>query len=506
MPQVHAAIPIAPVAANGVTNQMSAAAPMVVPGTAAGAAPGAGGPGATTVIPSQMMPSTFPATFNYSTYLDPRDTTGPVVPRRSRRSQRHRRTRHRRDNHRRSSSQSDGSSGSGSESPYSDDDDDDAEYSRHHHYGRNPLPRPPKDILSSTPFRPILTQLPSAQYNSWGIGGTANMPQPQTHQPTTYSNIRPRRTRTRTRRGLFNREPRDQYPAPSLGAAANHMAPPFIAPDMPMPEAQYAEAQPPAGFMSPGHGPPVIPTNSPMPMTNPDPAPPPPQGGPVIPPGMGMGMQSPAPAGSTPYFGANLGTPRTRGAQTPGPGPQMQMMFTPSSSSGSEHVPMPTPMDGGGGNMPMPSPAVGTPGLAQAQMGMPPPGSVLVNAAMTMPSPSLGAGGGGSMAPVLKFNGYGEFSGLLYHSPHSVVYEEELYPTALHLFEARKFLDHRPDLAERIRLCERVEDVTAISAELAEFTRRDWGNVALSTVCNQPFSFSIAPARVLDQLYADRDV
>ena len=43
------------------------------------------------------------------------------------------------------------------------------------------------------------------------------------------------------------------------------------------------------------------------------------------------------------------------------------------------------------------------------------------------------------MVPVLKFNGYGDFSGLMYHSPHSVVYEEELYPTALHLFEARKF-------------------------------------------------------------------
>ena len=97
------------------------------------------------------------------------------------------------------------------------------------------------------------------------------------------------------------------------------------------------------------------------------------------------------------------------------------------------------------------------------------------------------------MAPVLKFNGYGEFSGLLYHSPHSVVYEEELYPTALHLFEARKFLDHRPDLAERIRQCERVEDVTAISAELADFTRRDWGNVALSTVSSQLFHFLSHP-------------
>ena len=458
---------------------------MVFPG--AGGAPGAGGPGATTVIPSQMVPMTFPANFNnYSNFLDPRDQMPPVIPRRSRRSQRHR-TRHRQDNHRRSSSQSSGSDGSGTESPYSGSDYDD-EYSRYHR-GHNPLPRPPKDILSSTPFRPILTQLPSAQYNSWGIGGTNNMPQHQSHQPTTYSNVRSRRTR----RGLFNRRPRDQYPESSLGAAVNNMGPEFIAPTMSMPEAQYAPQQqqgppPGAGLMTPQHGPPGMPTNSPMmQMPNPEPAPPPQQGQPVIPPGTIIPMPNPAPAGSTPYIGANLGTPRTRGAQTPGPGPSMQMMM-PSPSSGHVPMPMPTPMQSGGGPiMSMPSPAVGTPGHAQAQMGTQPPGSVLVNATMSMPSPSLGAGAGGSMAPVLKFNGYGEFSGLLYHSPHSVVYEEELYPTALHLFEARKFLDHRPDLADRIRQCERVEDVTAISAELADFTRRDWGNVALSTVSNQLF-------------------
>ncbi|KAH9983832.1 hypothetical protein BJV77DRAFT_1041098 [Russula vinacea] len=99
---------------------------------------------------------------------------------------------------------------------------------------------------------------------------------------------------------------------------------------------------------------------------------------------------------------------------------------------------------------------------------------------MLSPSPSVGGAGG--MAPVLKFNGYGKFAGLLYHSLHSVMYEEDLYPTALHLFEARKFLYHRPDLAERIRRCERVEEITAMSEGLGEFVRRDWGNVALSTM------------------------
>jgi hypothetical protein len=69
-----------------------------------------------------------------------------------------------------------------------------------------------------------------------------------------------------------------------------------------------------------------------------------------------------------------------------------------------------------------------------------------------------------------------------YHSPRTVLYEEELYPTALHLFDARKLLDHGPGLAGRIRQCERVDQVTAISADLAEYTRRDWGTVALWTV------------------------
>jgi predicted NAD-dependent protein-ADP-ribosyltransferase YbiA (DUF1768 family) len=63
-----------------------------------------------------------------------------------------------------------------------------------------------------------------------------------------------------------------------------------------------------------------------------------------------------------------------------------------------------------------------------------------------------------------------------------VSYDDDLYPTALHLFEALRFLYHRADIAERIRLCERVEEVAAISAEMAEFTRRDWGNIAFIKV------------------------
>ena len=83
---------------------------------------------------------------------------------------------------------------------------------------------------------------------------------------------------------------------------------------------------------------------------------------------------------------------------------------------------------------------------------------------------------------VIKFNGYGELVGLMYYSPHSVLYENELYPTALHLFEARKFLPYRPDLVDRIRQCDRIKDVTSISAELGNFIRPDWGNVVFNMV------------------------
>ena len=106
---------------------------------------------------------------------------------------------------------------------------------------------------------------------------------------------------------------------------------------------------------------------------------------------------------------------------------------------------------------------------------------------MSVPSSVIKRGSAAQTMPsVIKFNEYGEFPELLCYSPHSVVYEDKLYPTALHLFEARKFLPHLPDLADRIRQCERVEQVASITAEMADFIRRDWGNVMLNTVSKSP--------------------
>ena len=98
-----------------------------------------------------------------------------------------------------------------------------------------------------------------------------------------------------------------------------------------------------------------------------------------------------------------------------------------------------------------------------------------------MDTPSLVGAGVGDVVVgrTVRFNGYGKYWGLLRESPHRVKYQDELYPTALHLFEALKFLEHRPDLADQIRLC---DDVGTTSVSFAEHTRRDWGNVALTMV------------------------
>jgi len=51
-----------------------------------------------------------------------------------------------------------------------------------------------------------------------------------------------------------------------------------------------------------------------------------------------------------------------------------------------------------------------------------------------------------------------------------------MYPTALHLHEALKFLDHRPDIAELIRKCGSVHEVYPLTAKYTEFQRPDWAD------------------------------
>ena len=171
-----------------------------------------------------------------------------------------------------------------------------------------------------------------------------------------------------------------------------------------------------------------------------------PQGPPVILKNTSMPMQVPRDSVSKHSIGA---VPRMH---LEVPVSSMPMSTAPTASSRPLHLP--TPMTEGG-TMSVPSAAVRRGGPALTPLVMP---------------------------SVIEFNGNGEFSGLLYHSLHGVLYEDKKYPTALHLFEARKFLPHWPSLADRVRQCERVEQVPSVSAELVNFVRLDWSDVMLSTV------------------------
>ncbi|KAI0282644.1 hypothetical protein BC826DRAFT_1110724 [Russula brevipes] len=134
--------------------------------------------------------------------------------------------------------------------------------------------------LSSVPHA-----TPECAVQFWGIGGTsAYVPESQSQpQPSTYSNVWPRKEHRHRQRG--------QFPVPSLSAAANVLTRQFVTHGMSMPEPQPAPPPPTAGPS----------------MT---PRPPAPQGPPVIPHGM-MPMPSPAPAGSMPFVRTGLNTSRT---------------------------------------------------------------------------------------------------------------------------------------------------------------------------------------------------
>jgi hypothetical protein len=87
-----------------------------------------------------------------------------------------------------------------------------------------------------------------------------------------------------------------------------------------------------------------------------------------------------------------------------------------------------------------------------------------------------------SRPPPVRFDHQSPLAGFMNHSPHRVLYQNTLYPSALHLLEALKFLPHRADLAERIRGVKEVQDVYPLSSNFHDFVRGDWGQVFLQMV------------------------
>jgi hypothetical protein len=88
-----------------------------------------------------------------------------------------------------------------------------------------------------------------------------------------------------------------------------------------------------------------------------------------------------------------------------------------------------------------------------------------------------------SSPPAIRFDQTGKYAMFMNHSPHRIVWNNNTYPTALHLHEALKFMESRPDVSEKIRACERPEDVYPLSAAFQQFQRPDWGTVFLGFVC-----------------------
>ena len=84
--------------------------------------------------------------------------------------------------------------------------------------------------------------------------------------------------------------------------------------------------------------------------------------------------------------------------------------------------------------------------------------------------------------PTIKFDQIGSYTQFMNHSPHRVIWHGRTYPTALHLHEALRFLDHRPDIAEQIRRCGSVHEVYPLTAKYVDQQRPDWGERFLPLV------------------------
>lgn len=65
----------------------------------------------------------------------------------------------------------------------------------------------------------------------------------------------------------------------------------------------------------------------------------------------------------------------------------------------------------------------------------------------------------------------------LAHPGYPVVHENRTYPTAFHLFEAYKFFDSRPELAESLRRMRETQDVSFFVGQNAHDGREDWSQV-----------------------------
>ncbi|GJE95744.1 NADAR family protein [Phanerochaete sordida] len=65
---------------------------------------------------------------------------------------------------------------------------------------------------------------------------------------------------------------------------------------------------------------------------------------------------------------------------------------------------------------------------------------------------------------------------------YPITFRGQIYPTAEHLYNARKFLDGAPNLAERIRNARSPRTAIDESIRLQKFQRADWSSIKISVM------------------------
>ncbi|EKM52558.1 uncharacterized protein PHACADRAFT_100714, partial [Phanerochaete carnosa HHB-10118-sp] len=87
-----------------------------------------------------------------------------------------------------------------------------------------------------------------------------------------------------------------------------------------------------------------------------------------------------------------------------------------------------------------------------------------------------------STSPILFYDRdqpYYEFTNF---APYAIKYEDKTYPTAEHLFQAHKFLDTRPALAEEIRNAPSPRGALDEATRMQKLRRDDWLDVNISVM------------------------
>lgn len=329
----------------------------------------------------------------------------------------------------------------------------------------NPLPAPPRDIWAESPYRKLLSELPETTDFLLKHQPTSNI----TVENNTVRNEAPRRTATtifRTRRedkrktgggltGLFRS--RSQRPEERNDSGE------FIFMDNSAQAlASYTGAQPRRTSLPPGSvG--TMPASSPSTQPN------------------AATQSTPGRPRSRATSDSSMSEPPVIPQSAPGmPYTVQNMQSTPRSVRASPGMPqyMNPNMNPNARSPVIPQPATdllvdstGTP--------LPPP-----PANFPPPSPPPGEAPGVQDAVVVSSNT--DYASFLNHSPHRVLYQNKTYPTAVHLFEAMKYLPHREDLADRIRTAPTVQEVYQMTgsgnAEWVGEIRRNWGEVMLDVL------------------------